>query len=395
MPNSRWPRSARSVFAWPRAVVAVAIVLLLAACGAPPGGQSSDAAKRSVTDAMGRRVDVPVPAKRILLDGARMLYTTAMLNKQNPLAGIVGLPNDLEQNDPDSLQQYEKKFPGIKNIQRTGQVYDGSFSVEKAIQLHPDVFVLSAANFKAAQDAGIVNKLDRVGIPTVVVDYFQKPLQHTEPSVRLMGRLLGRDAEANEFIRYYRAAIDRVRSRLDAAHRPPTPTFLWRAPGYFDCCSSFANSNLAALVKFAGGTNLADSILKTRQGTVSPETVLSRNPAVIIATGADWSGGTPAKSGSFVPLGYNETRQDAQRRLKAVIDGQPGFNQLSAVRGHRTFAAWHHFYDSPYNFLAVEWFAKWMHPDLFKDVDPDATIRELHSKFLPIPYRGTFWTDLP
>ncbi|WP_020502374.1 ABC transporter substrate-binding protein, partial [Sciscionella marina] len=246
-----------------------------------------------------------------------------------------------------------------------------------------------------AQDAGIVDKLQRVGIPTVVVDYFEKPLQNTVPSVRLMGQLLGRDPQAEQYVQYYQAAIDRVRSRLNAAHQPPTPTFLWRAPGYFDCCSSFANSNLAELVKFAGGANLADPILKTRQGAISPETILSRKPAVIIATGADWSPGTPAKPGSFVALGYNQTRQNAQKQFQAIIDNQAGFNQLGAVRDHRAYVAWHHFYDSPYNFLAVEWFAKWMHPDLFKDVDPDTTIRELHSKFLPIPYRGTFWTDLP
>jgi iron complex transport system substrate-binding protein len=56
---------------------------------------------------------------------------------------------------------------------------------------------------------------------------------------------------------------------------------------------------------------------------------------------------------------------------------------------------WHHFYDSPYNGLAVVWFAKWLHPELFADVDPDAMVRELHQRFLPLPARGAFWTGLP
>lgn len=374
--------------------VLLAAVLAAGACSAPQGADAG-VAKQPLTDVLGRQVEVPVPAKRILLDGARILYTTALLDKQDPLRGIVGLPNDLEQNDPDSWQQYRKAFPGLDRIQRTGQMYDGSFSVEAALRLRPDVFVISAANFKAAQDSGVVDKLDRVGVPTVVVDYFENPLGNTVPSVRLMGKLTGRTAQADAFAAYYQSAIDRVRSRLDNAHQPPTPTFLWRAPGYFDCCSSFAKSNLAKIVTFAGGANLADDVLKTRQGTVSPETVLSRNPDVVIATGADWAPGTPAKAGSFVSLGYAEKPEDAKAQLQSIVQKQAGFPQLKAVREHRTYAAWHHFYDSPYNFLAVEWFAKWLHPDLFQDVDPDATIRELHAKFLPVPYQGTFWTELP
>ncbi|GAA1026390.1 MULTISPECIES: ABC transporter substrate-binding protein [Amycolatopsis] len=373
---------------------AVVALLAAAACSAPQGEQPG-AAKRPVTDVLGRTVEVPLPAKRILLDGARMLYTTALLDKRDPLAGIVGLPNDLEQNDPDSLEQYRAKFPGIDKIKRTGQAYDGSFSIEAAIQLRPDVYVVSAANYKAAQDSGIVDRLSRVGVPTVVLDYFVDPVKNTVPSVRLMGALTGKTAEAEAFASYYQAAVDRVRSRLAAAHEPPTSTFLWRAPGYFECCSSFAKSNLAALVDLAGGKNLADDVLKTRQGTVSPEAVLSRDPDVVIATGADWAPGTSAKPGEFIPLGYSEKGPDARARLQAIVQKQAGFSGLKAVREHRVYAAWHHFYDSPYNFLAVEWFAKWLHPGLFQDVDPDATIRELHAKFLPIPYEGTFWAELP
>lgn len=381
MPNTRL---------W-RCAAAVALVVVLAACGAqpstPPAGPTT-----TVTDVLGRQVQVSVPAQRILLDGSRLLYTTGLLNKQDPLAHIVGMPNDLEQNDPGSLEQYRKAFPAVDAIPRTGEVYNGAFSMETALRLKPDVFVIGAANFKAAQDAGIVDRLAAAGIPTVVVDYFVDPLQHTEPSVTLLGKLLGRDAEAQTFNAFYRSVLDRVQSRLAAAKQPPTSTFLWRAPGYFECCSSFAKANLGQLVTFAGGHNIADDILPTKQGTVSPETVLTRNPDVLIATGADWTKGTPAGKG-FVALGYDESPQKARTELDGIIASQPGFGELKAVRDHRTYAVWHHFYDSPYNFLAVEWFAKWLHPDLFTDVDPDATLRDLHSTFLPFPYSGSFWTS--
>ena len=381
------------------ALCVCALAVVMAACGtgsksAQPGvlpGQHTV----TITDVLGRKVTLAVPATRILLGGQRLLYTTALLNKADPTANVVGWPRDLLQNDPDTYQRYLRQFPKIAQVPEIGDVSEGSLSAEQAIELRPNVFVISAATFKAAQDAGIVDQLAKAGIPTVVVDYFVDPIRDTVPSIRLMGQLFGRDAEAEQYIAYYQSAVKTVRDRLAAAHQPPTPTFLWRAPGYYDCCSSFARSNLGALVSYAGGDNLADSLLSTKQGTLSPETLLSHNPAVIIATGADWApGSTPAAPGSFVALGYNETAQAAASQLSAIIAKQPGFANLQAVTGHRTYVVWHHFYDSPYNYLAIQWFAKWMHPDLFPDIDPNAGIRDLHQKFLPIPPGGTFWTGL-
>jgi iron complex transport system substrate-binding protein len=384
---------------WARLLTAVltGALLTLTACSSGQGARDPNAsrspARQEVTDVLGRTVTIPSPATRVLLDGGRMLYTTALLNRQDPLADIVGMPNDLEQNDPDTLAQYRKRFPQIDKVPRIGQVYDGSFSAEAVLKLNPDVFVISAADYQLAVDAGTIKILDSAGIPTVAVDYFVDPLKNTLPSVRLMGKVLGRTAEADAFTKQYQSVLDMVGTRLRNAGEPPTPTLLWRAPGYFDCCSSFARSNLGQLVTFAGGANIADDILTTRQGTLSPEAVIKKNPQVIIATGANWSPDTPAKPGSFVPLGYDESPDHAQRQLATIVARQAGFDSISAVGDHRVYAVWHHFYDSPYNYLAIAWFAKWMHPDLFTDVDPTAMIQQLHSDFLPVPYNGTFWTS--
>ena len=44
--------------------------------------------------------------------------------------------------------------------------------------------------------------------------------------------------------------------------------------------------------------------------------------------------------------------------------------------------------------LVVQQFAKWNYPEEFADVDPEATLRTYHEKFLPIAYSGTFWISL-
>lgn len=337
---------------------------------------------------------VPSPATRMLVDGGRLIYTTALLNRKDPLSGIVGMPADLEQNDPDSLLHYKKSFPAIDTIPRTGDIWDGSFSIENALRLKPDVFVLSASSFDAARDAGTIEALERAGTPTVVIDYFVDPVKNTVPSVRLLGQLLDRRAEADAFVKKYQSTVDMVTSRLKKAAQPATPAFLWRAPGYFDCCATFRESNLGQLLTFAGGKNIADGLIANNQGILTPEAVIKAHPEVIIATGANWSPATPAKPGSFIPLGYDETAEHARSQLKAIVSAQPGFDRIPAVHDQRSYAIWHHYYDSPYNYIAIASFAKWLHPDLFEDVDPTALLKDLHSSFLPVSYEGTFWTSL-
>jgi iron complex transport system substrate-binding protein len=384
---------------WAAVALSALVLTVTGACaggssGSDPTPGAPDGPETTLTDVLGRQVTLHLPSSRILLGGSRMLYTTALLNKEDPTAGIVGWPNDLQQNDPDTFQRYAARFPHVAQVPELGQLPNGSFSAEAAIALRPDVFVVSAANFPAARDAGTIDQLERAGIPTVVVDYFVDPLRNTVPSVQILGRITGHDAEAARYVDWYQATMAGVRARLDAAHEPPTPTFFWRAPGYYDCCSTFARSNLASLVTWAGGDNLGDQLISGQQGTVNPETVLARNPPVIIATGADWASGA-AQPGNFVALGYDEAPQTAQQQLQTLIARQPGFADLAAVKNKQVFVAWHHFYDSPYNVLAAEWFAKWLHPDLFGDVDPTATVNDLHTRFLPVAPGGTFATSLP
>ncbi|TIU90860.1 MAG: ABC transporter substrate-binding protein, partial [Mesorhizobium sp.] len=55
---------------------------------------------------------------------------------------------------------------------------------------------------------------------------------------------------------------------------------------------------------------------------------------------------------------------------------------------------WHQFYNNPYEFVAVQQLAKWFHPNLFDDLDPDATFAEYHRRFLPIDYQPGYSVSL-
>lgn len=95
-----------------------------------------------------------------------------------------------------------------------------------------------------------------------------------------------------------------------------------------------------------------------------------------------------------IVLGADATPEAARASLARAVQRR-GIAQLKAVQEGRAFAIWHHFYNSPFNVVAVQVFAKWLHPELFADVDPHATFRTLTERFQPFALEGTYWTELP
>jgi iron complex transport system substrate-binding protein len=94
-----------------------------------------------------------------------------------------------------------------------------------------------------------------------------------------------------------------------------------------------------------------------------------------------------------VVLGADATPEAARASLARAVQRR-GIAQLEAVRQGRAYAIWHHFYNSQFNVAAVQVFAKWLHPELFADLDPRATLQTLYTRFQPIPLEGVYWTAL-
>ncbi len=73
---------------------------------------------------------------------------------------------------------------------------------------------------------------------------------------------------------------------------------------------------------------------------------------------------------------------------------RPGVAELSAVRSGHVHGLFHNLVNLPLNVLVAEALAKWIHPDLFADIDPQATLTEINARFLAVPFTGTYWVTL-
>jgi iron complex transport system substrate-binding protein len=325
----------------------------------------------------------------------QQIYFVAALDKENPFKRVVAWRDDLAKADHGTYKLYEAKSPQIGKLPSFGGMKEGSFDVEQAVALKPDVLLMNIEAKVASDEAKLVEKLAGAGIPVVYVDFREKPFENTEPSMRLMGQLFGRETVAEEFIAFRAKEIARVEERLKAANLAEAKkplVFVDRAGGYSDdCCMSFGRENFARMVELAGGRNLGSTVIPGTFGNVNPEQIVAAKPDVVIITGSAWDAYVPG--GASVGVGPNADAGEARRKLAGLMQ-RPAFRTLPAARNGQAHAIWHQFYNSPYQFVAVQQIAKWLHPELFRDVDPDATLRALHECFLLIPYQPGYWVSL-
>lgn len=372
-------------------VLGALLIATLSLLAAVPAGAAETF---RVTDLAGRTVEVPKGAKRIILGEGRMFYATVMLDKETPFSQIAAVGDDLPKFDPDTWNRYLERFPEAKKVPLIGAAASSDFSVEKALQLDVDVLIVTLGFLDKISESGIVEKLAKAGVPTVFVDFRERPTQNTVPSMLLLGRIFGKEAEAQAFVDFYLQQMRRVynvTTRLKQEQRPLV--FAEQAGGLepSKCCRAFGNFNFGEFVAEAGGLNWGSKFFSGTGGDVNPEKIIVDDPAYYLVTGANWSKSNPGNKAVW--LGYEMTEAKAKEQLRGLTE-RPGFPQLAAVKAGRVMAVYHQFYQSPYHFVAIQALAKWLHPDLFRDLDPEKTYRELHERFLPIRLGGVFWTTL-
>ncbi|NHF72020.1 ABC transporter substrate-binding protein [Paracoccus sp. 12-3] len=346
----------------------------------------------TVVDVTGREVTLEAPAERIILGEGRQIYLLGALEREDPFKRVVGWREDLLQADPDTYALYAEKFPALKDLPTFGGFKDGTFDVEQAASLNPDLVLMNLEAKQATEDAGYDDKLAELGIPIVYVDFREDPVAHSIESMRIMGQVTGQEERAEEYVSFVDAQMARVTDVLAGAEFERPRVFVDRAGGYSDdCCMTFGNGNFGEYVEIAGGTNIAKDILPTTFGTLNPEQIIAANPQQVIVTGGQWEAYVPG--GAWVGVGPGSDLSQARDKLQALTE-RTAMTGIEAVKTGQVHAIWHQFYDNPYYFVAVQQLAKWLHPELFADLDPEATLQELHERFLPVPYKPGYWVSL-
>jgi iron complex transport system substrate-binding protein len=117
-------------------------------------GSTAAQGTTTVTDVVGRTVTVRTPVQRVILAEGRQTYIVASLDSDNPFKRVVGWGDDLRTADYDSYLKYQEKFPNLIEIPVFGSPQSGTFSVEKAVELQPDVVIFSLDSYAPGGGSG-------------------------------------------------------------------------------------------------------------------------------------------------------------------------------------------------------------------------------------------------
>jgi len=336
----------------------------------------------TVKDVDNRTVTVEHEPQRIILQDGRDIFALALLERDNPFARVVAWNNLPKKQDTETWNVLKRKWPEAEKILDMKFSDQGNVDLETVISRQPDLMIAQLRARPSLVQSGVLAQLEALHIPVVFVDYELHPVENTLPSIALLGKVMGQTERAQAYMDFYQQRLDRIHQRLVTVSKKPL-VFIEPIAGVGGldngCCFTHARNGWGGLVEAAGGTNIGSQLLPGATGNIAVEKIISLNPDYYLMTGSK----RPGKGSAIIPFGYNVPAEDVSAAFNALLTRQ-GVASIPAVAQGHTGALYHHFYNNPYNIVAIETLSKIFYPTLFKDVDPLADYHAIINGFTDI-----------
>ncbi|MFZ3147149.1 ABC transporter substrate-binding protein [Methanothrix sp.] len=317
------------------ALLALILFCLFGACEGEEIGDNV-----SIVDGTGKLVNISLPVERIVSITSRASEIISALGSEDRIVG-----RDSYSFFPSSL----KDVPVVAESSYTP-------NIELIHKIDPDLVI---ADSMLSEDDR--KKIESAGIPVIIETTWDSTTVATP--VRHIGALLDREDRAEEiigFIERYQGIIEERTAGLEEKDKPAV-FFEWSRPYY-----SMGNGTLFHnLTVAAGGINIvADEPVK--YPTMDPEWLVERDPDIIIRY--DYSTEKENLTANMV-----KTRDE--------ILSRPELSDVKAIKDEWVYILGNPVASGVRSVVGDLYLAKWFHPDLFKDIDPEAVHRELLQKF--------------
>jgi len=141
-----------------------------------------------------------------------------------------------------------------------------------------------------------------------------------------------------------------------------------------------------SMATLVGGNNIAASSVEF-YGPINPEKVLAAKPDVIVITGRETE---LKKNPAAMVMGWSIPKAEAEKRL-AGFAKRAGWANLPAIKNNRLYAAYHANSRTLSDSASIQFMAKAIYPQLFKDFNPEKTYTDFYRQNLPVVPNGTFY----
>ncbi|MEM0203941.1 MAG: iron ABC transporter substrate-binding protein [Archaeoglobaceae archaeon] len=338
--------------------ILVALTLLaLALAGCVQQAQQSAEGKIKVKDLAGREVSVPKNVEKIVAIGPGALRLVVYLQATDKLVGV----EDAEKRWETYTRPYRLANPQLAELPTigVGGPDDPKANVEEIIKLKPDVIfaVVNAQYAEALQE--------KTGIPVIVINYGTLGNFRTTElfeSIRLMGKVLGKEKRAEEIIAYIESVVKDLDNRTKDAERN------WKV--YVGALGFKGQHGIVSTtcrfppfeVNNVFGENVACKVNSTAHIFVDKEFLLKEQPDII-----------------FLDLGNLHLVKEDYKKDRSFYESLKAFKN-GEVYGIYSF----NFYNTNVEQALVDsyWIGKVLYPEKFRDIDIRKKANEIYEFFV-------------
>ena len=351
---------------WTMALLLTLIIISTLASGCMESSTSShdintqdQAATITVTDALGRTVEVPQSPEHVICSGSGALRYLTYLEAQDKIVAV------------DSIETRESKFdarpyalanPQFKEYPVFGE-FRGNDNPEKILTLDPQPQVIFKMYSASGYDPAELQK--KTGIPVIALNYGDMVNNRADmyQSLRSMGQVMGKEDRAEEVISFFDATISDLNGRTaDVPEEEKITCYVGgiarSGPHGFQSTEPTYPPFL-----FTNAKNVAYDPKNLSTADVSKESILGWDPQII-----------------FVDL--STTQSEDKSSALYQLQNDVSYSKLTAVKTGEVYGV------LPYNWytqnhgsvLSDAYFAgKLLYPERFNDVDLEDKSIEIYT----------------
>jgi iron complex transport system substrate-binding protein len=315
-----------------------------------------DPANVTLIDTAGRVVTVRTPVKRIVPLHMRHATAVIILGGEDEIVGVGS-----------TVLERDLLFSNLRDLPSVGSHKEPD--VEAIMELEPDLVITFT------QLAPLDHLDDKLPSNVALVRFDLSMVETLKGEMMALGYLIGDREAVKDYDEWYDLYMGTVQERVsDIPEDDRVRVFMERESPDREASVRWAyasDTGYTDLCDVAGGLNIAKKKIDYN-GDVEAEWVMEMNPDVII--GLSYSGGYQADDDSL---------------LKAYRDGimsAPGFELVDAVKNGRVYVISGDFALGPQMTIGTVVVAKWLYPELFRDLDPEAIHQEFLSDFMHVGY---------
>lgn len=312
---------------------------------------------RTIMDDTGRTVTISTPIESFVYHGHNS-YAYETLRAIGAADRIVGITDRFV--TPGRYRYSEAYFPELIGLTNVGLLKSPDYEVIN--NLKPDVVLTDEERY-----------YDREKTPRIPLIAMDVKLKSFRENTMKYGYLFDRVEEAKEYINWYNDWENEIKKRTEGFSEDEKPLVYigYYMPGRKSFQVPAKDNYRSVMVRMAGGKYIGDEISGSGIVNVDAEWIITRDPDVIIFSASNQYTSYDVKDPSEVI---------------ALIDDflkRPEFAEVNAVKNKKVYVVSHAYIlcGGASGLIGSTYYVKWMYPDLFADIDPQAMHQEFVTRF--------------